>query len=252
MALTETEEAIVLRVRQDVGDNPTDSEGVADTSLQIWTDDEHLVQVNSVLRTVFKGRKTLSTLSDLDLEVLVLATCVKLNYILAQDSARYVKYKIRDVDVQKLSPSEFLKIAEALEKRLDKLIAESGEAVAGVGDNVIVSVVRRFDRREAAMTPTRYAPPKPIPSWRLESVSTGVQISIDYMFINDYGLHYLKRMTGSSGDSGTVIKNYNILENTVYIDTDAVDGTTYRYRLYVEDINGNYTYEEKSISYAAP
>lgn len=248
-----TEAALILRLRQDVGDNPTDELDVADTSLQIWTDTEHLAQLNSSRILMFKGQQDdLITLTELQDELLILHSTIKLNYVLAQDATRYVKYKIRDVNVEKLSPSEFLQIAKALEKRLEKTLLDVGEET-GLGDNVVVSTIRRYDRLNQEMTPSRYAPPSAIPNWRLSSVATGVQINIDYLFIHDYSTHYIKRMVGASGESGTVIKSYDILKDSFYIDDDsATESTAYRFRLFVEDINGNTTYKELSITYAAP
>jgi hypothetical protein len=245
---------LVLRLRQDIGDNPLLEDGTTpDTTAQIWTNAEHLAQLNSALVTVFKGkRSSLESLNSFEDELVILEATIKLNYILAMDSSRYVKYKLRDVDVSKLSPSEFIQIAKALEQKKKQLLEESSD-VEDVGNQVQQGIFRRYDKMHDAVVPTRYVKPLAIPSWSLSSSSTGVLINISYAFVDNYGSHFLKRMIGESGEDGTIVETWTVLTDIKHIDTDAnVDDTEYRYRLYVEDTNGELFYEEKTVTYATP
>ena len=243
---------LVSRLRQDIGDNPLQVDGVTpDTTAQIWTDAEHTAQLNSALALLFKGnRSSLENLNSFEDELVLLEATIKLNYVLAMDSSRYVKYRLRDVEVEKLSPSEFLRIANALEKKRNQLMDEAGET-ENIGNQVLQGITRRYDKMYDAVVPTRYAKPSTIPNWVLSSVTTGVKINISYAFVNNYNTHFLKKMEGESGESGSIIESWTTLKDIEYIDTtSSVDSTDYRYRLYVEDINGELTYEEKTITYA--
>ncbi len=249
-----TESELTSRLRQDVGDNPLETDGVTpDTDAQIWTDVEHLSQLNSALATVFKGkRSSLTTLNSFEDELVILEATIKLNYILAQDSSRYVKYKLRDVDVAKLDPSEFIQIAKALEKKKKDMLEEASD-IEDAGSQVQQGVFRRYDKMLDTVVPTRYSKPLLVPSWHLSSVSSGVQVNISYAFVENYNVHFLKKMEGTSGDDGTILKTWTTLTDIEYIDTtSASDATDYRFRLYVEDINGVLTYEEQTITYATP
>lgn len=253
MSFTIKEAELISRLRSDLGDNPTTEAGLADTTLQIWTDSEHLTHLNGALNLAFKGKRSdLEHLSTFEEELVILEATIKLNYILAQDSSRYVKYKIKDVNVEKLSPSEFLKIASALEKK-KKLLLDEDSDLTDVGYTVKVYSTRRYDKRHSTLSPQRYQPPATLPKWYLEIISEGVKITLKYSFIADYSLHFIKKMDDANNENdsaGSILQTWYKLAENVLIDTNVVDGGVYRYRLYVESINGVYTYEDKSITYA--
>lgn len=252
MPFTTKEADMILRLRMDLGDNPTTEAGLSDTTRQIWSDTEHLAHLNSALNLTFKGKRSdLEHLTSFEEELVILEATIKLNYILAQDSSRYVKYKIKDVNVEKLSPSEFLKIANALEKK-KKLLLEEDSSLTDVGYTVKVYATRRYDKRHAVLSPQRYQPPATIPNWYLESTSEGVKITIKYSFIDDYSSHFIKKMvdaTNTDSNDGSILQTWHQLSESNLIDTDVTSGNNYRYRLYVESINGVHTYEDKVITY---
>jgi hypothetical protein len=256
--MTVTEIALIDILRDKIADNPLktidDDDGgtttVADTDKQIWSDAELLRILNSSLTLMFKGRiAALDDLSDYDQLLVTIQANIELLYMLAQDSARYVKYTIRDVDVEKRTPGEFLDTADALEKRLEKLANESPSA-----ETSGVSVIQSFSRRKGTdqltqldvMRPVKYQPPANFPSFKLSSAATGVEIKIGYAFIPDYSYHLLKRT-----DIG-ILEEYFALEELTYTDTNVTSNATYEYELEIFGINGNETSKKLSITYVTP
>lgn len=256
--MTTVETELISILRDKIADNPvkvidgveSGTQEVADTENQIWTNTELLRILNTSLTLMFKGRiSSVDDLSDYDQVLVTLQANIELLYMLAQDSARYAKYTVRDVDVEKRSPGEFLDMAEALENRLEKLANESPTS-----ETSGVTVSQSFTRRKGTdlytqldvMKPTKYQPPANLPTFKLTSVTTGVEIKIGYAFVPDYSYHLIKRT-----DVG-ILEEYYSLEELTYIDTTAVTATTYEYELQVFGLNGNYTSKKESITYVTP
>jgi len=256
--MTTVETSLIEILRDKIADNPvkvidaspSGTEEIADTDNQIWSDTELLRILNTSLTLMFKGRvSSVDDLSDYDQVLVTLQANIELLYMLAQDSARYAKYTVRDVDVEKRSPGEFLDMAEALENRLGKLANESPTA-----ETSGVTVSQSFTRRKGTdvytqldvMKPQKYAPPANLPTFKLTSVATGVEIKIGYAFIPDYSYHLIQRT-----DIG-LLEEYFVLEELTYIDTTAVTATTYEYALQVFGLNGNYTSKKETITYVTP
>jgi hypothetical protein len=151
---------------------------------------------------------------------------------------------LKDIDVEPLAPSEFLGIANSYKQLLKQLLEESSDVV-DTGSQVKMGVITMYDKESDRMQPEQYVvKPKTIP-FILTSVDTGIQISLSPSFMSGYSNHFIKRMAGGSV---TILQEYDVLQNDTYIDTDATYiGTTYTYRVYVENLNNQFSYEEHSL-----
>jgi len=218
------------------------------TSDQIWTDDELLEVLNSARITETKG-KEFDKITEFDLEIVLLRARIELNTILAQDSARYAKYTLRDVNAEKVSPQEIIKIASSLEERLEKLKQESDNE--GFGTTIHQSIIRAIDSQYDISIPTNFEPDIIVPVFTLTNVAgTGIQIDIPYAFISVYRTHFISKKDGNTGLTNILINYYSLQTNT-YIDTAVSNGVTYTYTLYIETLNGVLYKRELSITYAA-
>src|ERR1035437_272583 len=118
--MTAVEVSLVYRLREKMGDNPTRLVVAGDVATtvyidgvdvvaqnsdvgktcskvsdQVWSDNEYFDEINSQRTLIFKGKKSNNTfLSDLEQEILLLASRVAFIEQLAVNSARYAKYKI--------------------------------------------------------------------------------------------------------------------------------------------------------------
>ncbi len=218
------------------------------TANQIWTDEELLEVLDSARVTEAKG-KAFDAITEFDLEIVLLRARIELNTILAQDSARYARYTLRDVNAEKVSPQEIIKIADSLEERLEKLKQESDDE--SLGSTIHQSVIRVVDPQYDISIPTEFEPDITVPVFTLTNVAgTGVQIDIPYAFISVYRTHFIKKKDGSTGLENILI-NYYSLQTSTYTDTEVADGVTYTYTLYIETLNGVLYKRELSITYAA-
>ncbi len=216
-----------------------------DTSKYIWTEEELLGVVNSAFVQLFGGKKnSLDNLSNVEREIVILRATIDLHFVLATNSARYVKYKIRDVNVEKQSPNGFLEVAKALEKRLNSMIADLGNETGDVNVSIIQSTLRRYDQVDDIVYPSAYESKPTIPNFTLSMNGSSVNIHIDYAFVSDYNKHFIKKMTGTE----TILKTLYVLKEEDIIDSSPVAATLNTYRLYVETVNGSLFYSEKSIS----
>ena len=216
---------------------------------QIWSDAELLEALSSANTQVFKGNRGFDELDEYDIEIVLLRCDIDLTYQLAKDSARYSRYILRDVNAKKVDPNEFLKMAEALEARLGKMLEELDDDDSG---NIVhQSVFRVEDRDEDILIPTQYEADQPIPKFTLSSVATGVQIAIAYKFVPAYKLHFIKQI--DSGGTENIIEELYRLKSENIIDTTVVDGSAYSYKLYIKTLNNElFESDAQSITYAAP
>lgn len=247
--MTDKETNLVSRLRSKVSDNPLDAETSQPLlNQQIWTDDELLAELNSARVTVFKGKKSdLSLLTEFEYEIVVLQANINLNYQLAQNSARYVKYTLNNANVQKCSPQEFIQIATALQQSLTNLLDE-GSDTSDIGKVVVQDTLRRFSKIDNAIVPTKYDSLPALPPFSVENTPQGVKINIGYTFIPDYRTHYVRKEWGGGK---TILYNSSALMADSIIDTSVIDGSTYTYTLYLENINGKSSTKSISIKYEA-
>lgn len=278
MAMTTNEKDLISRLRAKMGDNPTriivtddigetliidgvstviTSEEVGQQAQKveeyIWTDEEHLAILNTAFVQLFKTTPDLETLSDYVTEVVVLKAQINLVYILATDATRYLKYNTRDVDVEKMSPTQFLALNKALINYLKELIASDSSSDPEVKSNegfVHQSIIQRYDAVSDSVIDSRYNPPQESLAFVLSSVTTGVNIAIKYSFISNYREHFLLRE--DSLGTREVLKTFYSLQTEDYVDETAVDGETYTYELHVTNMNTQTVYTSSGITYAEP
>ena len=269
MAYTTSELALIYDLRIKLGDTPTKvltssdvgstayiqgvpfvvatadiGKDVDDLTKQIWNDSEYYSNLSTSLALTFKGkRENFENLPLFEKAVLTISAQIVFTYELAYVSSRYTKYKMRDVDVQKTSPEEFISMAKALKDYLDSVLDEGSDS-GEIGNTVRQAVIRRFDKMDATMKPEIYQPDVKVLEFFLTlNSSNQVVIDIPYSFIVDYHSHFIKRY----GDDGeNVVADYDTLKTEQYIDTEVVTGT-YIYRVYVESVNGELYYKEKTI-----
>jgi hypothetical protein len=131
--MTARESSLISKLRSKLGDNPTiiQTSGttttyIPDVAKQIWNDDEYLVFLTDAMTVAFSGKKdSFDSLDVFDEQVVVLRANIDMLYVMATDSSRYTKYTLRDVNVEKQSPAQFLDIAKSLEKNYSALGNES-------------------------------------------------------------------------------------------------------------------------------
>lgn len=250
--MTSTETNLVSRLRIKMGDNPS-YEGQPIVADQVWTNEEYLDQLTSSLTLLFKGEKGgFDFLSDLEKEMLILHARIELIDILTVDATRYAKYSMRDVGASRVSPQEFIQISESLNERLKSLIEESGTDASSMMPKVGEGVIRRYDRFRDQYIPSKFdSIPENLP-FTLTSSEGGVTITIGKHFIPDYSRHYLYRKLSTASGYGTIIKEYYELQDSTLLDDEVVDGQTYTYTLFVEDVNDNENYSQKTITFTEP
>lgn len=247
--MTTTETTLVSRLRNKMGDNPS-YEGKPIIADQVWEDEEYLEQINSSLTILFKGKKTaLDRLTDFEKEALILHARIEMIDILTVDSTKYARYTMRDVGANRVSPQEFIQLAESLRTRLQGMLEESGSDANSMMPTVSEGIIKRYDRFRDQYIPSKFdAVPENLP-FTLSSGNEGIIITIEKRFIPDYSRHYVYRKLSSASGYGSIIKEYYELQNSVLLDDEVVEGNTYTYTVFIEDINNNENYSQQSITY---
>lgn len=260
MAYTANEQRLISLLRTKMGDKPfmVDGNGsplldingnpIIDTSKVIWMDSEYHEALTSALTRTFKGKK--SSLDYLDIyeaELVILQGQIDLVIALAVDAVKYVKYTTKDTGIEKMSVGQLINLANSLKGTLKDMMDEAGE-VAGIGNAVVVSVLRRYDNQLDAMLPIRYQPTPKFPPFRVTEKVGHIEVFMGYAFIDDYRAHYLKRIEENGSEN--ILATYYILQDTYFKDANIVPGKKYKYRLYIESINSIFSYIEIEVTYA--
>jgi hypothetical protein len=235
MAYTGVDAVYIARVRSKIGDNPTREDGTLDVDKCVWSDDEVNEELRSARVTLFKGKRSSnSELSEPEAEMVVLGATINLIHVLAVNSGRYAQYTVREVKVERLSPSEWLHMAEALQTRLDRLIEDTDTTVE-MGPMVHQSVILLHDKTQDKVVPGRFMKyPSAIP-FTLTATATSVTVKIADVFIPTYFRHFLKKSANVYPES--IVATWNVLTPLEWVDTDVVEGVTYTYTMCIEDLN---------------
>lgn len=259
MAYTAKEKILISLLRGKMGDSPflvdandqliLDSDGnpQIDLNKAVWSDDEYYRVIKSAMIKTFKGKKnSLDLLDDYSSEIILMQGQIDLTMVLALDAVKYVRYKTPGgIEVERPTPNQLLDIAKALKSSLKDLFEEGGDGE--IGAQVVVSILRRYDKNLDMMLPSRYQPTPKFPPFFVASKIGYVEVTIGYSFIEDFRALYLKKIEGATEN---IIATYYTIKDTVFKDTNVVAGHTYTYRLYVQTVNNDMFYIDNPVTYA--
>lgn len=198
-----------------------------DSSKQIWSDSELLSELYDSFYILFNNKGSLEDLTEIEKRILILSARIELILQLATDAARYIKYTAQSINVEPVSPAEFINLAKALSETLDQLKDEYYNSDL----NTIQSAIIKFhDRFSGLSYPTDYSPTPKLPGFEvsLSSVPLQVEINIKYKFVVDFNYILLKKYVDNVS---TILEEYTVLKDATYIDTDILSGKTYKYEL---------------------
>lgn len=248
--MSDTASDLVVRLRSKIGDNPTGAgtggDEIPDPSRYIWTDAELLMELDSARRTIFKGAmSTLDLLDEVQEEMVLLGAAASLQYMLATNAARYGKYSLRDVEVQRLAPSEFLQIAKAFDARLQLLVEESADDNAGA--TVQQGVFTRYDRTRDLYLPSRAQQRPKVPPFTVDVLVSTIVVTVRGAIIPTYRDHFLKK--AGTGFAESIIRQWYQCIDQVFIDSDVQHGGTYTYTVCVADVNNEVATASKTVTF---
>ena len=211
-----------------------------DTEKVIWTDAEYREQLNSARVILFKGMvKTLEMLTEFEEEALLTVAKIEFLKVLAVDATRYAKYTTVNTQVEKTTPEQFMTMAVSLNKMLRDMLRDGSPDSSIEMDSVTEGIIKRFDRNRGMYVSEKHdTPPIELP-FLVTKEATGIRIRMRALFIPDYANHYIAK--GVEPNEGTPFANFYRLQDMDFVDTDVISGITYRYTLFMYDVNGNLT-----------
>lgn len=215
-----------------------------DTSKQIWSDSELLSEIYDTFYILFTDKTALTELSEIEKRILILSTRIELTLQLATDAARYIKYTAQSINVEPVSPAEFINLAKALSETLNQIKDEYYQSDL----NTIQSALIKFqDRFDGLSYPTDYSPTPKLPGFEVTLLDSPlrVEIKIIYKFVVDFNYILLKKYIGAVS---TILEEYTVLRDTIYIDEDIVSGNDYKYELILITRNNEPYSISKTIS----
>jgi hypothetical protein len=154
---------------------------------------------------------------------------------------------MREANIERLPPSEWVNIARYLTVTLSKLIDDSGDDLAV--SNVTQSVMFKKDDRTGANEPYEFnkAPDKGKINFSLAYDATAHTITLTLLlgFFPDFSALYIQKIVD---DTVNLFASETDLSQTEFIDANVTPGKTYGYNVIVENYNGVQSSVKKSIS----